>query len=160
MPHSTRTPHRARAGDAAEQAGRDAEAQARQFAAVAGAGVPPTDMILQSPCLHRLCRRGDDGCAGGRAAQDGLAWRCHARLHHCARRWSRCATCCSGIIRCGWVKSPYLLLLTGGAALLTIGLARVVHRFHAAVSGARCHRPRGVHHHGLQYRARPWINRC
>src|SRR4051812_27825133 len=30
-----------------------------------------------------------------------------------------------------WVKSPYLLLLTGGAALLTIGLARVVHRFHA-----------------------------
>jgi uncharacterized membrane protein YeiH len=30
-----------------------------------------------------------------------------------------------------WVKSPYLLLLTGGAALVTIGLARVVHRFHA-----------------------------
>ena len=30
-----------------------------------------------------------------------------------------------------WVKGPYLLLLTGGAALVTIGLARVVHRFHA-----------------------------
>jgi uncharacterized membrane protein YeiH len=30
-----------------------------------------------------------------------------------------------------WVKTPYLLLLTGGAALLTIGLARIIHRFHA-----------------------------
>ncbi|UZE51669.1 trimeric intracellular cation channel family protein [Rhodopseudomonas sp. P2A-2r] len=30
-----------------------------------------------------------------------------------------------------WVDSPYLLLVTGGAALLTIGLARFVHRFHA-----------------------------
>jgi uncharacterized membrane protein YeiH len=30
-----------------------------------------------------------------------------------------------------WVGSPWLLLLTGGAALLTIVLARVVHRFHA-----------------------------
>jgi uncharacterized membrane protein YeiH len=30
-----------------------------------------------------------------------------------------------------WVDNPYLLLLTGGAALLTIALARVVHRFHA-----------------------------
>jgi uncharacterized membrane protein YeiH len=30
-----------------------------------------------------------------------------------------------------WVSSPYLLLVTGGAALLTIGLARFVHRFHA-----------------------------
>ncbi|MDB5619567.1 trimeric intracellular cation channel family protein [Tardiphaga sp.] len=30
-----------------------------------------------------------------------------------------------------WVSSPYLLLVTGGAALLAIGLARVVHRFHA-----------------------------
>jgi uncharacterized membrane protein YeiH len=29
-----------------------------------------------------------------------------------------------------WVKHPSLLLLTGGAALLTIALARVVHRFH------------------------------
>ena len=29
-----------------------------------------------------------------------------------------------------WVKYPLLLLLTGGAALLTIALARVVHRFH------------------------------
>ncbi len=29
-----------------------------------------------------------------------------------------------------WVKSPYLLLLTGGAALATIGLAQFVHRFH------------------------------
>lgn len=29
-----------------------------------------------------------------------------------------------------WVKHPMLLLLTGGAALLTIALARVVHRFH------------------------------
>lgn len=30
-----------------------------------------------------------------------------------------------------WVREPYLLLLTGGAALVTIALARVVHRFHA-----------------------------
>ena len=30
-----------------------------------------------------------------------------------------------------WVASPYLLVLTGGAALLTIALARFVHRFHA-----------------------------
>lgn len=30
-----------------------------------------------------------------------------------------------------WVENPWLLLLTGGAALLTIALARVVHRFHA-----------------------------
>jgi uncharacterized membrane protein YeiH len=30
-----------------------------------------------------------------------------------------------------WVKSPYLLLLTGGAALVTIALVRLVHRFHA-----------------------------
>ncbi|MCX7319356.1 MAG: trimeric intracellular cation channel family protein [Hyphomicrobiales bacterium] len=30
-----------------------------------------------------------------------------------------------------WVTSPYLLLLTGGAALATIGLAQFVHRFHA-----------------------------
>ena len=29
-----------------------------------------------------------------------------------------------------WVKYPLLLLLTGGAALLTIALARVVHHFH------------------------------
>lgn len=29
-----------------------------------------------------------------------------------------------------WVKYPSLLLLTGGAALLTIALARVVHHFH------------------------------
>lgn len=29
-----------------------------------------------------------------------------------------------------WVKEPYLLALTGGAALLTIALARVVHRFY------------------------------
>lgn len=29
-----------------------------------------------------------------------------------------------------WVKYPMLLLLTGGAALLTIALARVVHHFH------------------------------
>ena len=29
-----------------------------------------------------------------------------------------------------WVKEPYLLALTGGAALLIIALARVVHRFH------------------------------
>lgn len=29
-----------------------------------------------------------------------------------------------------WVKHPMLLILTGGAALLTIALARVVHRFH------------------------------
>jgi uncharacterized membrane protein YeiH len=30
-----------------------------------------------------------------------------------------------------WVKSPYLLLLTGGAALATIGIAQFVQRFHA-----------------------------
>ncbi|MDB5653661.1 MAG: putative rane protein YeiH [Tardiphaga sp.] len=30
-----------------------------------------------------------------------------------------------------WVSHPYLLLVTGGAALLTIFLARFVHRFHA-----------------------------
>jgi len=29
-----------------------------------------------------------------------------------------------------WVKSPYLLLLTGGSALATIGIAQFVHRFH------------------------------
>lgn len=30
-----------------------------------------------------------------------------------------------------WVKHPMLLVLTGGAALLTIGLARVMHHFHS-----------------------------
>ena len=30
-----------------------------------------------------------------------------------------------------WVKHPVLLVLTGGAALLTIALAQVIHRFHA-----------------------------
>ena len=30
-----------------------------------------------------------------------------------------------------WVSSPYLLLVTGGAALMTIALARFVHHFHA-----------------------------
>ncbi len=30
-----------------------------------------------------------------------------------------------------WVKHPMLLVLTGGAALLTIGLAQVIHRFHS-----------------------------
>ena len=30
-----------------------------------------------------------------------------------------------------WVDKPWLLLLTGGAALATIALARLVHRFHA-----------------------------
>lgn len=29
-----------------------------------------------------------------------------------------------------WVKSPYLLLLTAGAALATIAIAQLVHRFH------------------------------
>jgi uncharacterized membrane protein YeiH len=30
-----------------------------------------------------------------------------------------------------WVKHPMLLVLTGGAALITIGLARIMHRFHS-----------------------------
>jgi uncharacterized membrane protein YeiH len=83
------------------------------------------------PVAHRSCRAGDDGSAGGRAAQHGLVRRHDARLIT-ALGGGTIRDVLLGHYPLVWVLHPTLLLLAAGAALATIVLARLVHRLTTA----------------------------
>ena len=59
-----------------------------------------------------------------------------------------------------WVKNPSCLAADGGAALITILIARLVHRLNTRVSGARRDRARGLHHGRLRRRLADRRSRC